>query len=197
MLCFLYTGNYHDEGQDPSSDVVPIDVEQIIKMDVQPSVNASLILVTLSAASQRHTPPNPREKITVDANTLLNNVSVYAIADKYDVPELKELAICKFKTRCVGHWNDDVITTIAKAVYESTPANDRALRDQMVRICHIYAYRINKYLPFRSLLSENGEIALELLDVTLASLKRRDTFLSQVAELMKWQRNRLRSSEGG
>lgn len=168
MLCFLYTNDYHDEGQDPSSDFVPPNVEQIIKMALQPE--SQIQGVTLSADSQRQAPPNLRKNGSVDANALLSNVSVYAIADKYDVSELKKLAICKFKTRCVGQWDCGLITTITKAVYESTPANDRGLRDQIIRICFIYAEFVKEYLPFKSLLLENGEIALDLINELLGHL---------------------------
>ncbi|KAL9035646.1 MAG: hypothetical protein Q9214_006484, partial [Letrouitia sp. 1 TL-2023] len=183
MLIFLYNENYHDEGQDPYTEVIPTDVEQIVGMDVQVVLGTPQILITLSAYSQRQAPPSPKVRAEVDANALLNNVSMYAMADKYDLPELKELALCKFKARCVGHWNNDVITTIVKAVYESTAARDRGLRDQIVRIYHIYLYQIHKHSPFRNLLSENGEIAMELLDVTVGSLKRSDTLLRQIEVL--------------
>ncbi|KAL9609057.1 MAG: hypothetical protein Q9167_006155 [Letrouitia subvulpina] len=192
MLSFLYTENYHDEGQDPPSGIVSLNVEQMIEMSFRAVYDSSGILLTLSSDSQRQVPLSPGEKAKVDENALLNNVLVYSIADKYDVPELKELAICKFKTRCVGQWDEEVITTITEAMLKSTPRSDRGLRDEIVSICWLHTFRICNYPPFRTLLSENGEMPLKLLDGTLDSFKYMENEMRQMEYKIRQMETEMR-----
>lgn len=60
---------------------------------------------------------------------------MYALADKYDLPLLKELARKKFEKATPEHvlWMDDKFDTIVKLIYTTTLATDRGLRNIVVR----------------------------------------------------------------
>lgn len=88
---------------------------------------------------------NPSESDTVTPETkdeirervhlrMLNNVDVYAIAEKYDLPELKALAIEKFR-QDAHTWPLKDLAAIGHEVYESTSSSDRGLRDVVTWIC--------------------------------------------------------------
>lgn len=69
-------------------------------------------------------------------NALLTNTRVYAAAEKYDIPELKELAHQKFMSRlCMQSWPYDNFHLIVCEVILPTPANDAGVRDTVLSVC--------------------------------------------------------------
>ncbi len=66
---------------------------------------------------------------------MLNDISVYAIADKYCIPNLKELAISKFRSLAYSVWPHYDFPAIVISAYDSTPDNDEELRDTVATIC--------------------------------------------------------------
>lgn len=71
----------------------------------------------------------------------LNNVNVYTIADKYNLPELKELAVEKFR-RDSGQCRLKDLAATAHEVYMSTPSGDRGLRDVVIQMCETHIDQI-------------------------------------------------------
>ncbi len=65
---------------------------------------------------------------TTEPNLLLH-VSIYALADKYGIQGLKTLAAEKFHVQAREHWDNPEFPQAMHEVYESTPDNDRQLRD--------------------------------------------------------------------
>ena len=66
---------------------------------------------------------------------MLNDISVYAIADKYDIPPLKLLALNKFATLATAIWPHYDFPAIVKAAFESSPDNDQGLRSIVTKVC--------------------------------------------------------------
>jgi len=64
------------------------------------------------------------------------NTHVYAIADKYDIHELKELAKDKFEGLVKEQWKEDAFPEALRAVYETTPVTDRGLRDIAAQVAY-------------------------------------------------------------
>lgn len=54
---------------------------------------------------------------------------VYAIADKYELDNLKEVARTAFETAACNHWNSDEFVSAVAGAYTTTPDSDRGLRD--------------------------------------------------------------------
>ena len=76
-------------------------------------------------------------------NRLHLNAQMYSKADKYDIPGLKEKAAEKFDTVIwepqygMYYTGSSVIEEMIKVtplIYESTPDNDRGLRDRVIEI---------------------------------------------------------------
>lgn len=68
-------------------------------------------------------------------------VKVYAIADKYDIPELKKLATNRFElTLSKEHkgYESFMFYKVVRDVYTSTPDSDRGLRNLVLKACTKY-----------------------------------------------------------
>lgn len=61
------------------------------------------------------------------ASTMVFNVKVYSIADKYEIPALKSVASQKFIDSVKTCWNMDDFPHAVAEVYGSTPSNDQEL----------------------------------------------------------------------
>ena len=59
---------------------------------------------------------------------------VYALADKYEMRELMDLAVEKFKV-LVNDWPDYDFAAIVAEVLDSTPSNDHGLRPVIAVVC--------------------------------------------------------------
>lgn len=74
----------------------------------------------------------------VEENCVLrmtNNVKVYAIADKYVIPGLKELARTKFRNLASSIELLLDFPSIISKIYDTTPAEDHGLRDIVMDVC--------------------------------------------------------------
>lgn len=94
----------------------------------------------------------------------LNNVLVYAIADKYDVPELKELAKRKFQHLMNNEWSNFEFEAVRNAIFGTTPSQDTSLRQILSQICINHVEDIVKDVRLRSVVLSNEELAHELLE---------------------------------
>ncbi|KAL8697919.1 MAG: hypothetical protein Q9201_006852 [Fulgogasparrea decipioides] len=70
----------------------------------------------------------------VIASAPLNNVLVYATADKYELQSLKKMSRGKFQSCCRYVWDGDDILTVLQLVYQTTPSADRGLCDIILEV---------------------------------------------------------------
>jgi len=68
-----------------------------------------------------------------ETSHMMIDVQMYAIADKYDIPGLKRLAILKFRGLTNASWKTPAFPEAIKAIYETTPDSDRGLRDVVLK----------------------------------------------------------------
>lgn len=66
-------------------------------------------------------------------SNLVVHAKVYAVAEKYNLSDLKTLAMEKFQDEVKGRWDSDDFILAAQEVYTSTVEHDRSLRDVVVR----------------------------------------------------------------
>lgn len=66
---------------------------------------------------------------------MVYDAQVYQIADKYDIPGLKEHSSDRFSDAIAAGWRMDDFPLAITVVYESTPSEDRGLRDLVVKTC--------------------------------------------------------------
>lgn len=74
---------------------------------------------------------------------LLHHARLYALADKYGINGLKDLATLKFRLE-IGLWmNHAEFVDACWEVYTSTPAHDRGLRDIVSKTVSIHAHLVD------------------------------------------------------
>ncbi|ORY18160.1 hypothetical protein BCR34DRAFT_583092 [Clohesyomyces aquaticus] len=66
------------------------------------------------------------------ANPLLIHASMYALADRYGIPTLSEMAKGKFFDSLRDHWDSEDFVEAVAYIYSSTPDSDRGLRDTVI-----------------------------------------------------------------
>jgi hypothetical protein len=132
MLIYLYTDDY-PEGAIPSSQKP----ERAIPTQQQTPQSYKVSKLLQLRGHRLSTLVTPTESVSL-ASHIMNNVLVYAIADKYDLSVLKSLA----KERVQVLANDTFAFTksadfpkIAKTIFDSTPATDKGLRDIIIDLC--------------------------------------------------------------
>ena len=70
-----------------------------------------------------------------DYECLACDIHMYAIADKYDIQELKTLAKSKFQSSVSGRWPIAFFPALVQEILVSTPSTDSGLRDIVTKIC--------------------------------------------------------------
>ena len=143
MLIYLYTLAYDDEGEAASAQHYTINGKKL-----NPSRAPS---TPLSAEKLlRHT-------------KMMNNVVVHAIAQKYDIGELKQLAAVKFQKLLWLEAPSHGLPDIIDAVFETTSVTDPELRNIAVDFCAHYNSEIVADDHLCSMIKDQGELGLQIL----------------------------------
>ena len=130
MLFYLYTQDYPDYDV-PSMSAKNVAVDCYIPPHLRHKTSTTIEEVTdrsanLELSNSATTTHDPR---------MLNNVLVYAVADKYDIPDLKDLAKAKFQSLARSKWPHDDFYALAERVFSTTPDSDMGLRQIVLDIC--------------------------------------------------------------
>jgi hypothetical protein len=100
-------------------------------------------------------------ELDTESTHLVTHAKVYAIAEKYGIAGLKELARSKFADQIDLHLSSPEFSEACQEAYESTFHTDRGLRDVIVQ-----AFRANPSLSLRpdveSMVRETPGLAFEL-----------------------------------
>ncbi|KAI9765219.1 MAG: hypothetical protein M1840_007711 [Geoglossum simile] len=116
MISYLYTLDYENEGN--------LEVEVAASFPI-PGESVEADTLTLVDAQD----DEPEEK-----PAHFSDVRVYAIADKYGIIELKQLAKRRFERWAGQNWSHKDFPVIVREVFKSTPSSDRGLRDIVCRV---------------------------------------------------------------
>jgi len=164
MLVYLYTSDYCDGDSSGPAEVVasPEEVLSDVLEDEERSVSTISITEEQDDASA-----------TTNEPSLLNNVLVYAIAEKYGIAELKEMAKAKFQGRARSLLSAKEFPEIIRELYRSTPSSDRGLRDIVSRVCAPQGSTIVGNPDLNATIVEIGEFGLDLLREVLKYENRR------------------------
>ncbi|KAJ9654151.1 hypothetical protein H2198_006770 [Neophaeococcomyces mojaviensis] len=90
------------------------------------------------------------------------NAKMYALADKFDIQDLKLLARDKFESATTQDWESMAFVRAAKLVFESTPLSDHGLRDIVIKTIIAHRELIN-YKETTQLLDSGNGIAWMVL----------------------------------
>ena len=177
LLLYLYTFDYPEEDDS--------DVPMTMSCSHSPSLSSAATEEesNLGAMSNSFDDPTPRD------NRMMNDVLVYAVAEKYDIPDLKDLAMHKFRTLASSKWSQDDFHVAMEAVFSTTPETDMGLRQIVLDICKEHSEYILRDKEFRAMMFENKAIAAVVLDATVQKLdqhvKLLDGALAEQATLSK------------
>ena len=129
MLTYLYTLDYDDQ-----------DAPKAVAMMESQNTDGQV--------ADSSSKPDVVDDVTIAQCKRMNNVLVYALAEKYNIPALKEMAKTKF-VGCGGPSNFTQSRELVNAIFESTPDTDTGLRNTFILDC------INSQI-FEKALEEGG-----------------------------------------
>ena len=145
MLTYLYTLDY-DDG------------------DACPAVAVAAPQNTYNLSSDPTLEPDVMDDEKVSQSKSMNNIRVYVLAEKYNIPALKELAMSKFENykpaANLSHFQE-----VINAVFDGTLETDSGLRDIVISTI-AKASILNKMLeegPLASAIRDHGSLGLGLL----------------------------------
>lgn len=73
------------------------------------------------------------EEVGEEESHLITHTRVYALAEKYDIPSLKDLAQSKFEMAMACYYDSSEFADAIEEVYCSTIDSDRGLRDVVIQ----------------------------------------------------------------
>lgn len=86
-----------------------------------------------SDASDYESYDDDEQEVGEEESHLITHTRVYAIAEKYDIPSLKELAQSKFEMAMACYYDSSEFADAIEEVYCSTIDSDRGLRDVVLQ----------------------------------------------------------------
>jgi len=125
------------------------------------------------------------------STVLVNNSRVYAVADYYQIPNLKTLAAAKF-SGAGAIWFEEGFVEVIEEVYHSTPSTDKTLRRLTCQLAIEHSRKLLNNAIFMTALSQQGEFAKDF--VHMLALKH-DEELSAQAILASEMQDRLEIEE--
>lgn len=101
---------------------------------------------------------------TESESHLLLHTQVYALAEKYDIPTLKQLAKRKFEMAVACYYDAPELADAIEFVYTSTIDSDRGLRDVVLQLFRNHPQLANTQDVF-AVIKETPTLALDLWKV--------------------------------
>lgn len=102
-----------------------------------------------------------------NADRIIVNAQVYALADKYAIEDLKRLAEAKFTESAEKSWRSEAFVQASQLVFETTPSTDLGLRSVVISILHEHR-ELMTYEEVQDLLDSGNGIAWQLVKALLA-----------------------------
>lgn len=188
MFYYLYTLDYDD-----GDDRVPAQQQGSTKHNKPETDTVASSASTQDTAALDFDRPSASEsnsEITDLQDKVMNNVYVYAIAEKYEIPALEELARAKFLA--VSRLTEEFCCspTVINVVFGTTPETDTGLRSIVAELC---AARLNTMLASPDLykpINEHGDLGLGILREVAEHLRKarveQSLLASQKERSRKW-----------
>ncbi|KID82370.1 BTB/POZ domain-containing protein [Metarhizium guizhouense ARSEF 977] len=133
--------------------------------DYNPSSYSAELQARDPAQEQKGSPSHDNER--TENHPLLLHARVSALAECYDIPELKQLALSKFKAATPPRWLDieDVpgFLAVVREVYTSTRDSDVNLRAAVANIFHEHTKQLLRVREVQNMLVEHGALGRDIL----------------------------------
>ncbi len=125
---------------------------------------------------------------------LMNNSRVYAIADYYEIIDLKILASRKFAHAATSQ-SIYSFPNVIKEIYNSTPQTDTTLRTQIVKLALAQSKALTMDADFMTCISYQGDFARDFVQALVASHEEvMTTQISTATKLEQHQAEKLREA---
>ena len=153
MLTYLYTLDYDDQ-----------DASEAVAMEESQNTDGHVTDSSLK--------PEVVEDATIVHCKRMNNVLVYALAEKYNIPGLKELATTKF-VGCEGPVDFAQYQELVNAIFESTPDTDTGLRNDVILDCvnPPFIEKVQEEEGLASAIRDHGSLGLGMLREVIKKLE--------------------------
>ena len=169
MLTYLHTLAYDDEGDAAS---------------IQHYMVNGMEAVTPQALPIKRTSLGAEEYLRVEEQLrhvkLMNNVAVYAVAQKYGIGELKELASAKFCELLRLKTSTHELPSLIDAVFGTTSVTDPRLRNATVEYCTQYSTEIVADNRVCISIRDHGELGLGMLQRMIEEKKEMSRQIKQL-----------------
>ena len=146
MLNYLYTLNYDDEGAPASAQHYMVNGTNVANSQAQATMTTAL-----------------SDKELLRHGKMMNNVAVCAVAQKYDISELRQLATAKFRDLLWLQAPNYGLPDVISVVFETTSVTDPGLRDVAVEYCVHYSTNVFLDDHLGSIIKDYGELGLAVL----------------------------------
>jgi len=103
----------------------------------------------------------------LDTERLTVNTLMYALADKYEIEDLKALAKAKFEQAVLQDWESRAFAHAAGLAFDTTHSSDQGLRSVIVKTINQHRELVNRE-SVQDLLKSGNEMAWALIQVLLA-----------------------------
>ena len=95
---------------------------------------------------------------------LVINARVYAIAEKYELCSLKDVAKEKTVAALGDEWNTESFLMALEIAWTTTPISDRALRDCFIPVIGQHKDDLHKKEGFLEVMRANGDLAVDVVE---------------------------------
>lgn len=102
---------------------------------------------------------------TCGTSSMVFDAQMYQIADKYQIPSLKAHSMSRFGAAIATGWDMDDFSVAVSVVYNSTPSDDRSLRDLAVETSCANIEKLLQHDDFCKLLRETPDFSADLIPV--------------------------------
>ncbi|CZR69761.1 uncharacterized protein PAC_19661 [Phialocephala subalpina] len=144
LIKFLYTGNFDAI---PSAD----EAANEISYATTEELSSDLAEEVSRKAAEGH------------SGILITCTRVFIMAEKYDIPDLKNLAKTKFEGAISTEWNTCALSVSLRLMYDELPESDRLIKDVAIEAAASHVKELTDRGEFAALCRENGDIALDVL----------------------------------
>lgn len=162
MLTFLYTREYDDQA--PALIEKPFSTSKnAVGSTLEDHDHKTSFLIAEIAETAAVDGEEADGDLSVPELTrALINIAVYAIAEKYNLRDLKKAAMTRCLSQTWASWPLDDLHVIAKEVYSSTPSSDRGLRDKIICDCADHAEELTQQEDWISLIKIDADFGFDL-----------------------------------
>ena len=174
MLFYLYTLDYPDNGI-PDIQAEHVATGRSTPPHLQQKSPTTMEEMTIMSAN----PEISKDATTTHDPRMMNNVLVYAIAEKYDIPDLKTLAKGKFQSLARSKWPHGDFYALAEAIFSTTPDSDMGLRQIVLDLCEEHFQDVLQNKDSRVGLLEIPAIGAVVLDAAVCKIDQDKTLLDE------------------